>query len=90
MMKNPLARFRQAGSLIAGLLIGLSIVVAVSAMVAVEPSDWRTLWIFGAPVILALGLALQLVVTTKPGHRRMTDPALGASPIRFMRLTHER
>jgi len=89
-VKNPLARFRQAGSFVAGLLIGLSIVVAVSAMTIVEPSDWRTLWIFGAPVILALGLALQLVVTTKPGHRRMTDPALGASPIRFMRLTHER
>ena len=89
-MKNPLARFRQAGSFVAGLLIGLSIVVAVSAMTIVEPSDWRMLWIFGAAVILALGLTLHLVVTTKPGHRRMTDPALGASPIRFMRLTHER
>ena len=83
-MKNLLARFRQAGSLIAGLLIGFSIVVAVSAMV-VEPSDWRTLCAFGAPVILALGLTLQFVVTTKPGHRRMPDPALGASPIRFMK-----
>jgi hypothetical protein len=88
-MKNPLARFRQAGSLVAGLLIGLSIVVAVSAIV-VEPSDWRTLWIFGAPMILVLGLALQVVVTTKPRNRRMTDPALGASPIRFMQLIHER
>jgi hypothetical protein len=89
-MKNPLARFRQAGSFIAGLLIGLSIVVAVSAMVVVEPSDWRTLWIFGAPIILALGLTLQVVVTTKPGHRRMTDPELGASRIRFMQLIDER
>ena len=90
MMKNPLARFRQAGSLIAGLLIGLSIVVAVSAMMAVEPSDWRTLWIVGAPIILALGLTLQLVVTTKPGYRRVPDPSLEASPIRLMRLIHER
>jgi len=90
MMKNPLASFRQAGSLIAGLLIGLSIVVAVSAMVAVEPSDWRTLWIFCAPIILALGLTLQLVVTTKPGYRRVPDPSLEASPIRLMRFIHER
>ena len=89
-MKKPLARFRQAGSLVAGLLIGLSIVVAVSAMTIVEPSDWRTLWIFGAPIILALGLTLQLVVTTKPGYRRVPDPSLEASPIRLMRLIHER
>jgi formate/nitrite transporter FocA (FNT family) len=74
MMKNLLTRFRQAGSFIAGLLIGLSIVVAVSAMMIVEPSDWRTLWIFGAPVIFALGFALQLVVTTKPGHRAYDRP----------------
>jgi hypothetical protein len=85
-----LARFRQAGSLVAGLLIGLSIVVAVSAIMVAEPSDWRTLWIFGAPIILVLGLALQVVVTTKPRNRRITDPGLGASPIRFMELIHER
>lgn len=89
-MKNPLARFRQAGSLVAGLLIGLSIVVAVSAVMVVNPTDWQTLWIFAAPIILALGLALQVVVTTKPGHRRTIDPELGASPIRFMQLIHER
>ena len=86
MMKNPLARFRQAGSLIAGLLIGLSIVVAVSAMMAVEPSDWRTLWIVGAPIILALGLKLQAVVTIKPRHRRTIAPELGVLPVRFMEL----
>ena len=84
-MKNLLARVRQAGSFVAGLLIGLSIVVAVSALMVLEASEWRTLCAFGAPVILALGLTLQFVVTTKPGHRRMPDPALGASPIRFMK-----
>jgi MFS family permease len=88
-MKNPLVTFRQAGSLVAGLLIGLSIVVAVSAIV-VEPSDWRTLWIFGAPIILVLGFALQIVVTSKLRNRRITDPALGVLPIRFMELIHER
>jgi uncharacterized membrane protein YczE len=79
-MKSPLARFRQVGSLVAGLLIGLSIVVAVSAVMVVEPSDWWTLWIFSAVIILALGLTLQVVVTTKPGHRPMTEPALGILP----------
>jgi hypothetical protein len=89
-MKNTLARFRQAGSLVAGLLIGVSIVLAVSALMILEPSEWRTLSIFGAPVILAAGLTLQFVVTTKPGHRRMADPALGASPIRLLHVIHER
>ncbi len=89
-MKNLLPRLREAGSFAAGLLIGLSIVVAVSALMVVGPSGWRTLWIFGAPVILALGLTLQFVVTTKPGLRRMPDPALGASTIRFMQVIHER
>ena len=81
MMKTLLAIFRQAGSLVAGLLVGLSIVVAVSAMMVVEPSGWRTLWIFGAPFILALGLTLQFVVTTKPRDRRLTDSALGVLPV---------
>ena len=69
-MKIPLARFleafRQAGSFVAGLLIGLSIVVAVFAMMVASPSDSQTLWIFGAPIILALGIALLVAVTTRP------------------------
>jgi hypothetical protein len=89
-MKNPLARFRQAGSLVAGLLIGLSIVVAVSSIMVVNPTDWQTSWIFGAPIILALGLALQVVVTTKPGYRRTIDAELGAPRIRLMGLSDER
>jgi len=89
-MKNSLARFREAGSFIAGLLIGLAIVVAVFAMTAAGAADWQTLWVFGAPIILVLGFALQVVVTAKPRHRRTTDLELGVSPIRFMELSHER
>jgi hypothetical protein len=89
-MKNPLARFRETGSFIAGLLTGLSIVVPLSAMMVADPSDWQTLWVFGAPIILALGLTLQVAVTGKPRHRRTADPELGALPIRFVELSHER
>ena len=49
-MKNPLARCRKAGSFIAGLFIGLSIMVPVFAMVAANPSDWQTFLVFGAPI----------------------------------------
>ena len=90
-MKNSLARFREAGSFIAGLVIGISIVVPVFAMMVADPSDWQTLlWVFGAPVILALGLTLQVVVTAKPRHRRTRDQEIGALPIGFMELSHER
>jgi hypothetical protein len=88
-MKNLLAGFRQAGSFIAGLFIGLSIVVPVFAMVVADPSDWQTFLVFGAPIILALGITLQVVNTAKPRHRRKRDTKLGAFPIRLMELIHE-
>ena len=70
-MKNLLAIFREAGSFIAGLLIGLSIVVFVFAMMVADPSDQQALWgVFGAPIILAAGLTLQVVVTTTARRRR--------------------
>jgi len=70
-MKNLLAIFREAGSFIAGLLIGLSIVVFVFAMMVADPSDQQALWgVFGAPIILAAGLTLQVVVTTPARRRR--------------------
>ena len=70
-MKNLLAIFREAGSFIAGLLIGLSIVVFVFAMAVADPSDRQALWgVFGAPIILASGLMLQVVVTTTARRRR--------------------
>jgi hypothetical protein len=83
-MKNFTTRFRQAGSFIAGLLIGLSIVVPVFAMMVANPSGWQTLWICGAPILLAFGLTLQGVVTTAPRYRRMAGPKLGALPIVFI------
>jgi hypothetical protein len=62
-MKNFLARFREAGSFIAGILIGVSIVVLVVASTGANTSDWQTLLVFGSPIILILGVALQVVTT---------------------------
>jgi formate/nitrite transporter FocA (FNT family) len=86
-MKNSATMFREAGSFIAGLLIGLSIAVPVSAMLMAEPNDWQILWVFCAAIIFALGLTLQLLVTAKPG-RRPTTPELMALPTDFMALSH--
>jgi hypothetical protein len=72
-MKTSLARFREAGSFIAGVLIGLSILAPVFAMMVV---DAGASWVFGALIVLALGLALQVVATTKPRHRRTTGRSL--------------
>ncbi len=81
-MNNFLSKFREAGSFIAGLLIGLAIVVPVFAMTAAQPGDWQRLWVFGAPIVLALGLVLQVVVTTRPRPRRTTGPdPRGCSPL---------
>ena len=88
-MKNALARCQQGSSFIAGLFIGLSIVVTVFAMMVANPSDWQTLLVFGAPIILALGITLQVVITAKPPHRRTIDTKLGAFPSRLMELIHE-
>ncbi len=88
-MKSPLARCRKAGSFIAGLFIGLSIMVPVFAMVVANPSDWQTFLVFGAHIILALGITLQVVITAKPRHRRTIDTKLGPFPIRLMELIHE-
>ena len=78
-MKKPLARFRGVGSFIAGFLIGLSIIVGVYATIVVNPSAWQMLWIFGAPIILAAGLTLQIVLTTKD-RRAYETPEPKASP----------
>ena len=87
--KDPLARFRQAGSFIAGLFIGLSIVIPVFATMVANPGDWQTFLVFGAPMILALGITLEVVITAKPRRRRTIDWKLRASPIRPMELIHE-
>jgi cytochrome c biogenesis protein CcdA len=89
-MKNSLAMLREASSFIAGLLIGLSIVVLVLAMTVANPGNWQALCVFGAPVILALGLTLQVVANTKPSRERRTQPKFVALPIGFMELDHGR
>lgn len=69
-MTNPLARVvRQSGSFIAGLLIGVSIVVAAFAWTDIDSRLWQTFLDLGAPIILALGLALQRMVVAKPRRR---------------------
>ena len=88
-MKNALARFRQAGSFIAGLLIGVSIMMPMFAMMLTNADDWQMVWVFGTLVVLALGLKLQAVVTIKPRHRRTIAPELGVLPVRFMELKLE-
>lgn len=86
-MKNPLASFPDAGSFVAGFLIGLSIVILMLAVA--QPDDWQAFWIIGAPVVLALGLVLQAVLLARPRHRT-TAPALGALHLRSMRLSFGR
>jgi hypothetical protein len=88
-MKNPLARFWQAGSFIAGLLIGVSIMIPMFAMMATNPGDWQMVWVFGALIVLTVGLKLQAVITIKPRHRRTIAPELGVLPVRFMELKLE-
>ncbi len=61
-MNSPLVRCRKAGSCVAGLLIGLSIVIAVFAVMEDNSSDWLTILLFGAlvlgtPIIFALDQA---------------------------------
>ena len=57
-----LVRCRKAGSCVAGLLIGLSIVIAVFAVMEESSGDWLTILLFGAlvfgtPIIFGLGQA---------------------------------
>jgi len=68
-MTSTLARLRQSGSFIAGVCIGGAIVVGTFAASAVDSGRWQTFLVFGAPVILVLGFALQVLVTAKPRRR---------------------
>ena len=79
-MKKLLARVR-GGSFIAGILVGLSIVVPVIVLTTgATLTDWQTFLLFGAPMILVLGITLQAVITAKPRHERGIDRALGDYP----------
>jgi hypothetical protein len=65
MMKKALRRFHDAGSFIAGILVGLSIVVPVIALTGANTTASQAFLVFGAPIILALGMTLQAVVTAR-------------------------
>ncbi len=80
-MRNSLARFREAGSFIAGILIGLSIMALVFALAA-DLTDWQTLLLFGAPVILALGITLHVVINARGRHLRTINMAPGWHAVR--------
>lgn len=86
-MNNARAKYGEAGSFIAGVLIGASIVVPVITMTISDPNGWQTLEVFGALVALALGLALQFIVTAKPRRPQGDEPELGALPAGW---AHER
>jgi hypothetical protein len=89
-VKNPLAGFWQAGSFIAGLLIGISIMMPMFAMMLTNPGNWQMLWVFAALIVLAVGIKLQAVITFEPRHRRRMAPKLEVLPVRFMELKLER
>ena len=73
MKDSSLARFRGAGSFMAGILIGLSIMVPMFALMVVDLTEWQTFLFFGAPFILALGIALQAAITAKARHCMAVD-----------------
>jgi len=89
-MKNAFAKCREAGSFIAGVLIGVSILVPVIVMTVSDHNGWQTLEVFGALVILALGIALQVIVTARPRRPHVTEPEFGTLGAGFMELGHER
>jgi peptidoglycan/LPS O-acetylase OafA/YrhL len=89
-MKNPLTGLWQAGSFIAGLLIGISIMIPMFAMMLTNPGDWQMVWVLGALIVLAVGLKLQALNTIKPRQRRTLAPERGVLPVRFVELKLER
>jgi hypothetical protein len=64
-MKKTLGKFRTAGSFIAGILVGLSIVVPVIALTGANTTTWQAVLVLGAPIVLALGITLQAVLTAR-------------------------
>jgi hypothetical protein len=76
---KKLTTFRDAGSLIAGLLIGMSIVVTVFVMMVPDPTSTQTVLVISASIVLALGLVLQAVVTG-PRQRDTSNADLAGWP----------
>ena len=77
---DSLARLRQTGSFIAGILIGLSMVVASFAVTGNDPGEWPILLAFASPVILVAGFALQAFVTSKVRRRIASRPERDVFP----------
>jgi energy-converting hydrogenase Eha subunit A len=76
-VKRTLTKFRECGSFIAGILVGLSIVVPVIALTGATRPNWQTFLLFETPMILVLGITLQAVITTRLHHhekKTMTEP----------------
>ena len=67
---------RQAGSFTAGLPIGVSLVSAAFAMADAKSNAWQDLLAYGAPMVLALDIALQAAVTA--GARRRLPARVAA------------
>ena len=89
-MKNALAGFWQAGSFVAGLLIGISIMMPMFAMMLTNPGDWQMVWVLGALVVLAVGIKLKALNTINPRHRHTIVLELGVLPVGFVELKFER
>ena len=70
-MKNH-ASIGEAASFVAGLPVGLSIVLAVFAMMVGDSVHRPALWLLPPLVALAFGLALQFVVVVTRGRSRQT------------------
>ena len=85
-MKKFLATLRNVSSFIAGILVGLSLWIMVFAMIDAFPDEWQTLPVFGASIILVLGITLQIVATStnRTPSRRRRDPALPILPVELM------
>jgi formate/nitrite transporter FocA (FNT family) len=67
---NRHAGVREAASFVAGLLVGLSIVLAVFAMMVGDSVQWPALWLLPPLVASAFGLALQFVVVARESSRQ--------------------
>jgi hypothetical protein len=87
--KNALANCTEAGSFIAGVLIGVSIAAPAIVMTVSDHNGWQTLDFFGALVIMVLGLTSQVVVTARPRRLQATEPPVGALGVGFKEPCHE-
>ena len=70
-MTKCFARFKQSVSFIIGLLIGLSLVVTAFAGTNADSTAWRIIFVIGAPAILLLGFALQVLVSAERRRRHV-------------------